>query len=78
MRDRSGTRSVVGDKAWQQVQLVTINGKTLRRSFRQAGDNVFVPLASAWSRANRVMPDRPYDEANDIKAMPALLDSSTA
>jgi hypothetical protein len=35
-------------------KLIAIDGKTLRRAFRQAGDGVFVHMVSAWSSANGV------------------------
>jgi predicted transposase YbfD/YdcC len=57
-------------------KLVAIDGKTLRRSFRQAGDNVFVHMVSAWSRANSVVLGqvKTEDKSNEITAIPALLD----
>lgn len=57
-------------------KLVAIDGKTLRRSFRQAGDNVFVHMVSAWSRANSVVLGqvKTDDKSNEITAIPVLLD----
>jgi predicted transposase YbfD/YdcC len=57
-------------------KLVAIDGKTLRRSFRQAGDNAFVHMVSAWSQANRVVLGqvKTDEKSNEISAIPALLD----
>lgn len=57
-------------------RLVAIDGKTLRRSFRHAGDNAFVHMVSAWSHANRVVLGQVKvdDKSNEISAIPALLD----
>lgn len=57
-------------------KVVAIDGKTLRRSFRQAGDNAFVHMVSAWSQANRVVLGqvKTDDKSNEITAIPALLD----
>lgn len=57
-------------------KLVAIDGKTLRRSFRHAGDNVFVHMVSAWSRANSVVLGqvKTDDKSNEITAIPTLLD----
>jgi hypothetical protein len=57
-------------------KVVAIDGKTLRRSFRQAGDNAFVHMVSAWSHANRVVLGqvKTEDKSNEITAIPALLD----
>lgn len=57
-------------------KLVAIDGKTLRRSFRQAGDNAFVHMVSAWSQANHVVLGqvKTDDKSNEITAIPVLLD----
>lgn len=57
-------------------KVVAIDGKTLRRSFRRAGDNAFVHMVSAWSHANRVVLGqvKTDDKSNEISAIPALLD----
>lgn len=57
-------------------KLVAIDGKTLRRSFRHAGDNAFVHMVSAWSHSNRVVLGqvKTDDKSNEITAIPALLD----
>jgi predicted transposase YbfD/YdcC len=57
-------------------KLVAIDGKTLRSSFQQAGDNAFVHMVSAWSRANSVVLGQVKTDAksNEITAIPALLD----
>lgn len=57
-------------------KLVAIDGKTLRRSFRKAGDNAFVHMVSAWSHTNRVVLGqvKTDDKSNEITAIPALLD----
>jgi predicted transposase YbfD/YdcC len=59
-----------------QEKLIAIDGKTLRRSFRHAGDNTFVHMVSAWSRANRIVLGQVTtdDKSNEITAIPALLD----
>jgi predicted transposase YbfD/YdcC len=57
-------------------KLVAIDGKTLRRAFKQAGDGVFVHMVSAWSSANGVVLGQVQTEekSNEITAIPALLD----
>jgi predicted transposase YbfD/YdcC len=62
--------------AASKEKLVAIDGKTLRRSFRHAGDNAFVHMVSAWSQTNRVVLGqvKTDDKSNEITAIPALLD----
>jgi predicted transposase YbfD/YdcC len=57
-------------------KVVAIDGKTLRRSFRRAGDNAFVHMVSAWSQANRIVLGqvKTAEKSNEISAIPALLD----
>jgi predicted transposase YbfD/YdcC len=59
-----------------QEKLIAIDGKTLRRSFRHAGDSAFVHMVSAWSASNRVVLGRVQTEekSNEITAIPSLLD----
>jgi predicted transposase YbfD/YdcC len=57
-------------------KLIAIDGKTLRRAFKQAGDGVFVHMVSAWSSANGVVLGqvKTEDKSNEITAIPVLLD----
>jgi predicted transposase YbfD/YdcC len=57
-------------------KLIAIDGKTLRRAFKQAGDGVFVHMVSAWSSANGVVLGQVQtaEKSNEITAIPALLD----
>jgi predicted transposase YbfD/YdcC len=57
-------------------KLIAIDGKTLRRAFKQAGDGVFVHMVSAWSNANGVVLGQVQtaEKSNEITAIPALLD----
>jgi predicted transposase YbfD/YdcC len=57
-------------------KLIAIDGKTLRRAFKQAGDGVFVHMVSAWSSANGVVLGQVQTEekSNEITAIPKLLD----
>jgi len=57
-------------------EVVAIDGKTLRRSFRQAGDGVFVHMVSAWATHNRVVLGqvRTEEKSNEITAIPRLLE----
>jgi len=57
-------------------KLIAIDGKTLRRAFKRAGDGVFVHMVSAWSSANGVVLGQVQTEekSNEIPAIPALLD----
>jgi len=57
-------------------KLIAIDGKTLRRSFRQAGDSAFVHMVSAWSASNQVVLGQVQtnEKSNEITAIPALLD----
>ncbi len=57
-------------------KLIAIDVKTLRRSFKRAGDNSFVHMVSAWSAANHVVLGqvKTDDKSNEITAIPELLD----
>jgi len=57
-------------------KLIAIDGKTLRRSFKHAGDNAFVHMVSAWSASNQVVLGqvKTDEKSNEITAIPALLD----
>jgi predicted transposase YbfD/YdcC len=57
-------------------KLIAIDGKTLRRAFKHAGDGSFVHMVSAWSNANGVVLGQVQTEegSNEITAIPALLD----
>jgi predicted transposase YbfD/YdcC len=56
-------------------EVVAIDGKTLRRSFREAGSNVFVHMVSAWATANRIVLGqvKTEEKSNEITAIPRLL-----
>jgi hypothetical protein len=56
-------------------KIIPIGGKTLRRSFKQAGDNAFVHMVSAWSASNGVVLGqvRTDEKSNEITAIPQLL-----
>jgi predicted transposase YbfD/YdcC len=56
--------------------LVAIDGKTLRRSFKKAGDGAFVHMVSAWSTANHmVLGQVKVDgKSNETTAIPQLLE----
>jgi len=56
--------------------LIAIDGKTLRRSFKHAGDNAFVHMVSAWSASNRVVLGqvKTHEKSNEVTAIPDLLD----
>jgi predicted transposase YbfD/YdcC len=57
-------------------KLIAIDGKTLRRSFKHAGDNAFVHMVSAWSASNGVVLGqvKTDEKSNEVTAIPALLD----
>jgi predicted transposase YbfD/YdcC len=57
-------------------KLIAIDGKTLRRSFKQAGDKAFVHMVSAWSASNGVVLGqvKTDEKSNEITAIPELLD----
>ena len=56
-------------------EVVAIDGKTLRRSFRKAGDGVFVHMVSAWATANKIVLGqvKTEEKSNEITAIPSLL-----
>src|SRR5665213_3086246 len=58
-----------------QGEVVAIDGKTLRRSFREAGDNSFVHMVSAWATGNRLVLGqvKTDEKSNEITAIPQLL-----
>ncbi len=57
-------------------EVVAIDGKTLRRSFRDSGNKAFVHMVSAWAAQNRVVLGQLKTDAksNEITAIPKLLD----
>lgn len=57
-------------------EVVAIDGKTLRRSFRKAGSRSFVHMVSAWSSGNQMgLGQVKTDEkSNEIEAIPRLLE----
>jgi hypothetical protein len=64
-------RSTLAMSSASQEKLIAIDGKTLRRSFRHAGDNAFVHMVSAWSVANRVVLGqvKTEDKSNEVTAV---------
>jgi predicted transposase YbfD/YdcC len=69
-------RWTVAMAASTRDKLVAIDGKTLRRSFKQAGDHAFVHMVSAWSHANQAVLGQVKvdDKSSEVTAIPALLD----
>lgn len=57
-------------------EVVAIDGKALRRSFRDAGNKAFVHMVSAWAVNNRVVLGQVKTDAksNEITAIPKLLE----
>jgi predicted transposase YbfD/YdcC len=57
-------------------EVVAIDGKTLRRSFRHAEDKAFVHMVSAWATQNRVVLGqvKTEEKSNEITAIPRLLE----
>jgi predicted transposase YbfD/YdcC len=57
-------------------EVIAIDGKTLRRSFRDAGDKAFVHMVSAWATHNRVVLGqvKTEEKSNEITAIPRLLE----
>ncbi len=69
-------------RAWMKAvavltkgEVVAIDGKTLRRSFREAGSGLFVHMVSAWATRNRVVLGqvKTEEKSNEITAIPELL-----
>jgi predicted transposase YbfD/YdcC len=62
--------------AGSREKLVAIDGKTLRRSFRHAGDHAFVHMVSAWSHKNQAVLGQVKvgDKSSEVTAIPALID----
>jgi len=58
-------------------EVVAIDGKTLRRSFRKAGSGVFVHMVSAWATKNRIVLGqmKSDEKSNEITAIPELLET---
>jgi predicted transposase YbfD/YdcC len=56
-------------------EVVAIDGKTLRRSFREAGSGAFVHMVSAWATSNHVVLGqlKTEEKSNEITAIPELL-----
>ena len=56
-------------------EVVAIDGKTLRRSFRKAGSGIFVHMVSAWATRNSVVLGqvKTEEKSNEITAIPELL-----
>lgn len=57
-------------------EVIAIDGKTLRRSFRDANDKAFVHMVSAWATHNEVVLGqlKTEDKSNEITAIPKLLE----
>jgi predicted transposase YbfD/YdcC len=57
-------------------EVIAIDGKTLRRSFRDATDKAFVHMVSAWATSNEVVLGqlKTDDKSNEITAIPRLLE----
>ena len=57
-------------------KVIAIDGKTLRRSFKKAGDHSFVHMVSAWSASNGLVLGqvKTSEKSNEITAIPELLD----
>jgi predicted transposase YbfD/YdcC len=57
-------------------EVVAIDGKTLRRSFRDASNKAFVHMVSAWAACNRVVLGqvKTEEKSNEITAIPRLLE----
>ncbi len=57
-------------------EVVAIDGKTLRRSFKKAGDRSFVHMVSAWSTGNQMVLGqvKTDEKSNEITAIPRLLE----
>ncbi len=70
------SRWTLAIRATSKEKLIAIDGKTLRRSFREAADKAFVHMVSAWSSANHIVLGqvKTDDKSNEITAIPQLLD----
>ena len=57
-------------------EVVAIDGKTLRRSFQEAGKNAFVHMVSAWASGNGLVLGqvKTEEKSNEITAIPRLLE----
>lgn len=57
-------------------EVIAIDGKTLRRSFRDANDKAFVHMVSAWATHNEMVLGQLKTDAksNEITAIPRLLE----
>jgi predicted transposase YbfD/YdcC len=57
-------------------EVVAIDGKTLRHSFREAGSSAFVHMVSAWATSNHVVLGqvKTEEKSNEITAIPRLLE----
>lgn len=57
-------------------ELVAVDGKTLRRSFDQAGDKAAIHMVSAWASANDLVFAQlaTEEKSNEITAIPKLLE----
>ena len=57
-------------------EVVAIDGKTLRRSFKSAGCSAFVHMVSAWAAGNQMVLGqvKTEEKSNEITAIPRLLE----
>jgi predicted transposase YbfD/YdcC len=57
-------------------EVVAIDGKTLRRSFQEAGSGAFVHMVSAWAAGNGLVLGqvKTEEKSNEITAIPRLLE----
>jgi predicted transposase YbfD/YdcC len=67
---------VAAVSALTKGEVVAIDGKTLRRSFRKAGSGAFVHMVSAWSSGNQMVLGqvKTEEKSNEITAIPRLLE----
>jgi predicted transposase YbfD/YdcC len=68
-------RWVVAVARLTKGEVVAIDGKTLRRSFDEAGSSAFVHMVSAWASNNGVVLGqvKTEEKSNEITAIPRLL-----
>ncbi|MDR2247385.1 MAG: ISAs1 family transposase [Treponema sp.] len=63
-------------KGWEDIEVIAIDGKTVRGSFNTRQGNKVIHLVGAWATENRLVfaQVKTEEKSNEIIAIPALLE----
>jgi hypothetical protein len=62
-------------KGWEDIEVIAIDGKTVRGSFNTRQGNKAIHLVGAWATENRLVfaQVKTEEKSNEITAIPAVL-----